>query len=434
MAVKHWTGRSDLYEFDYDGGAHSPVADEVINVDGEEGDEYATIQCWTVASGAWGTSDAAGKMWVYSASATFITNLTSNDVIEDSGGTKICDTTGGVTAKQTGDWQLVGNWGTGEDPTVPADDDEVIFDTGGTVKVGEGTLDSESGAAAKSQLDLLHFKPQWTYGVGTAAEPVCCAPDKVIIEGSGTYYLLCGEDDQSSDCDVDLVIINNEDAIVYLYSNCNDAANLAEWTKVILFAGELHAAYYSVDTDDTGCYIKDLIISPLEGRKSNATCYVEKDAYDELNDVATNIYMSDGELICDSMVGTFIVDNGTVYYGSELKTGTAVVETDMNITELRMSGGTFYWNPDDSDNDAYIATLHLLGGSINCSNSISHERTRYLGNGAGYDVYIYEGATLNLRTDRGNVSVAASSKLYVIGTPTIYVDSYATLGISYDLP
>ena len=248
MAVKYWTGVSGtttgIWEFDYDTGTHSPVVNEVINVVGLSGSEFATVIAWTVASGAWGTSDAAGKMWVHLASINFQLNLENNDPLEDSGTTQICITTGGATSKFV-DWQVAGNWGTGEGVTVPVADDEVIFDNAVDIKFPtSGMLDSESGSAAQCTFDLLHFKVGWTGDIGTAAEPLCCSPDKIVIDGSGTYYILCGKDNQSTDTTVTDVFINNADAIVYLYSNANDGANTCEFTNVYVMAGTLNMSFY----------------------------------------------------------------------------------------------------------------------------------------------------------------------------------------------
>jgi hypothetical protein len=418
-----------LYEFDYDGGAHSPVAGEVIYVDTEEATEYATIQSWTVASGAWATNDAAGKMWVYSATAAFISNLANNDVIEDSGGTKICDTTGGTTDKE-GDWQAPGNWGTGEDPAVPVADDEVVFDGRSTQAPDEGMLDSESGATAQCTYDLLHFKSSWAQGVASAAEPLCCAPDKLVIDGTGTYYILCGKDDQSTDADVDTTIINNKSATVYLYSNANDGANTCQFTEVYVTAGTLYVSYYSVDTDDQGCYIPDLYVTPKNDAKANATVVIAKDCYKVNGTVAGNIRMNNGELTTDSMVGIFEIRNGVVYYGTDLA---ASPETALDIATLRLHGGTFYWRPDDSGDDAYISDLYVFGGTFNASSTTNRDRAKVLGNGAGNDIYLFEGGTMDLANGMGNITIAASSQFWNFGG-TLTVDSYSQLTMTYDQP
>ncbi|MHC4397954.1 MAG: hypothetical protein ACYS1A_20110 [Planctomycetota bacterium] len=426
MTVRYWTGQAATYEFDYDNGAHSPVVGETINVDTEAG-ETAVIQSWTVTGGAWATNDATGKMWVYSCSASFITNLQNNDNIDDSADNQICITTGGVTLK-TGDWQAAGNWGTGEDPAVPLADDEVIFDGRSVIVPSGGMLDGESGAVAQCTYDLLHFKKTWAYGVATAAEPLCCSPDSLIIEGTGTYYILCGKTDQSTDTTIGKTIINNKDATVYIYSNANDGANTTEFDKVFVVAGTVYLSFYTVDTDDQGVYVDELYLCPRGA--SDAIVYIAKDCYKVNGTVPTDIFMNNGTLTTDSMVGTFIMDKGTVTYGTDL---TTTPETDLNITELRQYGGTFTWQPDDSGNDAYIGDLWLFGGSFVASGTTNNDRSKALGNGAGNDIHIFAGASLDMANGKGNITIAGSSQLWNYGG-TLTVDGGAQVAISYDQP
>jgi hypothetical protein len=426
MAVKYWLGKSDLYEFDYDGGAHSPVAGETINVDGEEGDETAVVQSWTNAGGWAGAG--TGKIWVYSCSATFIANLADNDVIEDSGGTKICDTTGGVTARTSGDWQLAGNWGTGEGPAVPLADDEVIFDGRSTLAPTEGMLDGESGAVAQCTFDLLHFKSTWTAGVAGSAEPLVCAPDKIVIDGTGTYYICNGMTDQNTNRTIGETIVNNADATVYLYSNCNDGGNTCTYTDVYLSAGTLYAAYYSVDTEDCGCYIANLYVVPQNNRAGNATVYIEKDAYKVADGTDTNIKMQNGFVYCDSSLDTVDMIKGTFYYGTDLGSSP---ETGLNILRLNQYGGTFYWRPDDSDDDAYLRELWLFGGTFDASSSTNNDRAKVLGTAGGYDMTVFPGATLNLANGKGNITLAANCQIRNYGG-TITLDRNAEIGLTYD--
>lgn len=328
-----------------------------------------------------------------------------------------------------GDWMTDANWS----GVHPAADDEVIFDgrcTSSESEPTEGMLDSESGHVDHCTFDLLHVKSSYEQGLATAAEPCCCSPDTLIIEGSGTYYILCGKTDQSTDTTIATTIINNKDATVYLYSNCNDGANVAEFTDVYVLAGTVYLAFYSVDTDDQGCSVANLYITPRSDRASYATVTIQKDAYDVLNSTATNIYMNNGTLTTDSQVGTFVVRKGTVNYGTDLA---ASPETDLNITELRQHGGTFNWRPDDSGGDAYIGDLWLFGGTFDASSTTNADRAKALGNGAGNDIHIFEGATLNIANGRGNITIAASSQLWNFGG-TIITDNNAQLAITYDQP
>ena len=330
----------------------------------------------------------------------------------------------------SGDWQTAANWSA---DTKPVADDIVVFDGRATTGPSEGMLDSESGATAECTYDLLHVKSTFTANIGSASEPCCCAPDTIIVEGTGTYHFLCGKDNQSTDATVGVVIMNNPSATVYLYSNANDGANTCQFTKVYLIAGTLHISYYDVDTDNTGCYVANLYVAPRNGVLTNSTVYIEKDAYKANGTVAMNIEMANGTLVTDSMIGTFIMTDGLVYYGSEPKTGTAVTETDMNITTLRQYGGRFYWEPDDSGGDAYIGTIDIFGGSFDASGTTSADRAKALGNGAGNDVRVYQGATFNIANGWGNITIASGSQFWNYGA-TVTVDNHGQLAISYDQP
>ena len=322
------------------------------------------------------------------------------------------------------DFATDANW-TGTAAEVPEADDEVIFDSRQCTKPTTGMADSESGASARCTFDLVHFKEGYTGGIGTAALPFCCAPDKIIIEGTGTYYILCGKDDQTTDADIDVVIINNPSAIVYLYSNANVAAgNLCEFTKVYLVAGTLHVAFYDPDTVDQGCYVKDLYLVPRHNDPSNALCYIEKDAYDCVSSVATNIYMGNGTLVTDSMVGTFVMQGGTVYYGSEKYIGTAVTEADMDIALLRMSAGTFYWLPDDTGTPT-ITLAYIFGGTFTCDDAISPDIAKTI-----TTISAFTGATLDFRNNKGNITV---TNLYNHGA-VIETDKGVKVGITYNQP
>jgi len=84
------------HKFNYDGGEHAPVIGELVAVNGAETTEYAYVKDFTLASGTWDGDDAAGVFEVHKATNAFAANLEDNDVIEDSGGTTICDVVGSI--------------------------------------------------------------------------------------------------------------------------------------------------------------------------------------------------------------------------------------------------------------------------------------------------------------------------------------------------
>ena len=321
------------------------------------------------------------------------------------------------------DWATAANW----TDTLPVADDEVIFDSRQVSKPTTGMADgvaNNSGKDTACTFDLLHFKEGYTGGIGTAALPCVCSPDKLIIEGTGTYHICCGKNDQSTDTTIGITIINNPDATVYLYSNCNDGANVAEFTTVYVLAGTVYLAFYDADTDDQGCSVATLYITPRNNKASNVTITIEKDAYDVLNSTATDIYMNNGTLLTDSMVGTFVIRNGAVYYGSEPSTGTAVTEADMNIATLRQHGGTFHWYPDDTGNPT-ITTAHIFGGTFDASGSTSDDIAKTI-----TTLWGFTGATINLDNGKGNITV---TNFYNHGADWT-VDKAAKVAITYNQP
>ena len=421
MAVKYWSAEAALYEFDYDTGTHAPVVGEVINVDVEAA-ETAIIVAWTVATGTWGGNNAAGKMWVYTASATFITNLQNNDNIDDSADNQICITTGGVTLK-TGDWDIAGNWGTGEDPTIPVANDEVVFDGRSTISVDDGIAVGETGGV---DFDLLHVKESFTGDIGASGERLHTSAAKIIIEGSGTYYIEVSESVASADQVIPLVIINNKGATVYLTSNRNDGSYCCEFTQVIVTGGTVHIGDSNIDTA-----VQYLRLSPRYNRRNMVTVTIYEDC---IRSKATaynmSVYMEDGICTMDSAALLIEMIDGIFTYGTDLG---ANPETGMNITTLRIHSGTFNWHPDDSDGNAYIGDLWLFGGLFDASASTNADRAKVLGNGAGNDVFVFRGSVLNIASGRGNITIAGSSQLWNFGG-IITTDAGSQIAISYDQP
>lgn len=84
-----------VHEFNFDGGVHAAVVGEVIYVNGATATEHATIKEVIVTSGTWAAT-AAGLMRVHSATNAFVANLEDNEVIQDSGTTKIADVVGSI--------------------------------------------------------------------------------------------------------------------------------------------------------------------------------------------------------------------------------------------------------------------------------------------------------------------------------------------------
>lgn len=310
-----------------------------------------------------------------------------------------------------GNWMEDGNWS----GVHPAATDTAIFDARCPVddvtyfEPDEGMLIAESGHVDHAALALLHFKEGYTGGLATAAEPLCTSPAKLIIEGSGTYYIACGLTNADTDTTIATTIINNPNATVYLYSYTNDdveSGAVAKFTTVHVLAGKVYLAYKTGPIVNTGCAVSTLYVSPRNNKATNVDIKIEKDAYNLKGaGEATSIYMSNGTLRTDSAIATLELKNGTVYYGSEPATETAVTEADMDIATLIMYGGRFHWYPDDSGSDATITTAHIYGGTFDASVATAHyspEIGKII-----TTMYAHPGAIVNLDNNMATIDVPA---------------------------
>ena len=322
------------------------------------------------------------------------------------------------------DWATAANW----TAALPVADGEVIFDnrmvTKPTTGMSDGGSVSDSGHANACTFDLLHFKAGYTGGIGTAALPLICAPDKIIIDGTGTYHICVGGTDQSTEKVIPDIHINNASATVYLYSNCNDGDHVSTFTNVWVTAGTVYLAFYSADTDDQGVNVTNLYMVPQNNSDSNVTVIIEKDAYDVDNAGATNIYMGGGTLSTDSQIGIMHIWGGTVYYGSEPNLAVAVTEADMNITTLVMHDGTFYWEPDDTG-DPTITTAYLLGGTFDASGTTSNDIAKTI-----TTTHLFKGATMDVGNGRGNITL---TNLYRYGG-TLSMDENTKVALTFEQP
>jgi len=323
------------------------------------------------------------------------------------------------------DCTAAANW---SDDTAPVGGDEVIWDS--RTNDYDATTVCAAGDTGGTDYDLLHVKSGHTGDIGAAGAPFHTSAQKIIIEGSGTYYFECSAADAVTDTTIPLVIINNPDCTVYLTSNVNTTSYYSEFTEVIVLAGTVYIGNDGDIAVDTA--IETLRISPRNNKSSNVTVYIEEDCekYKTAATYKMSIYMNHGTLTTDSAATLIEQKNGTLNYGTDLTTSP---ETGMDITTLRLHGGTFNWYPDDSGDDAFIGTAYLFGGSLNASGTTNNDRKKVLGNGAGNDIFVFEGASLNIANGMGNITIAGSSQLWNFGG-TITTDSGTQISIGYDLP
>ena len=320
----------------------------------------------------------------------------------------------------TGDWQTAANW---SGASVPVDGDVVIFDGRVSQSVTEGTEADESGAAGSGGLDVLHVKSSFAGSIGTAAEPLTIHADKIIIEGSGTFHIAVGKDDQDTDAYIPLVIVNNSAATVNLYSYANSATKLAMFTDVVPIAGTVNLCRMLAAivedpafTVDTGCYAENLYVLPTGNNLTGVTVTISTGCLKVNGDVPMNLYMKTGRVTTDSPLGRVFQAGGALVFGTDL--GASPV-TGLNIAELVDFGGSATWRPDDSSGDAHIGKAIIAGATLDASGSVNADRAKALGDGNGYPIIIGTGGALNIANGRSNIALAAGSVLANLGGTVI---------------
>jgi len=412
MTVKFWESKTGLYEITYTEGTNTPIVGEILNIVGVAADT-CIVQAWTITSGSWSNDNAAGKIWVYGCSATFITNLANAADLENAGDSKICNCTSAV-ALVTGNWQVAGNWGEGEAVSVPVANDIVIFDGRSVIDVTDGYSQGETGGVS---LDLLHMRSLYSGNIGTSTidDQLHINPDKVIFEGTGTMYLECSAANATTaEVDIDLVILNGT-GDVHLSSNTNTVDYACAFTEIVV--NKIGSLYI---TDHT--IITTLRIKPQSNNPSYATVDIGHGCQRlKATAAAMIIYMENGTLTCDSPILLMEQRAGTVYFGDD-----GSVLTGMDVANLILYGGTFYFRPDDAG--AYIVAK-IYGGNLNLTSSINSDRSLVLGNGAGLDVIVYPSGVLDLRRGGSPITIAASSQLINLGG-TVYTDNNTELGLT----
>jgi len=337
----------------------------------------------------------------------------------------------------TGNWITDANWS----GSAPADTNIAIFDGRSVVAVVAGMEADESGATGAGALATLHFKEEYTGDVGVAPTtgnddgiPLCIHADKIIIEGPGTYHIVVGKDDQTTDANIDYIIVNNKDATVYLYSYTNDGTNTAHIQNLYVLAGTVYLSRMVVlNTKDAAftvasdCYVANLHLLPRGNKASTVAVTVAEGCYKINGAVPTDLNMKDGTITTDSSLGTVFMSGGTLNIGSD----GAAISLDQNITEIIAHGGTINWYPDDDSNDSYIGQLLLAGAKLDASGTRNPDRTKVLGSGADKDIVIAEAGELNIKNGRSNISLAASSEAINFGgvTETDVARISATVGV-----
>jgi len=321
-----------------------------------------------------------------------------------------------------GDWKTHLNWS----PYEPNAGDTVVFDGRTTQDVNDGIAQAETGGTVFA---LVLIRESFTGDIGDVNERFHCAATKVICEGSGNCWLEVSAANNTTDVNISKVILNNTSAHLYVTSQINDTNYCAEVNTLIAVSGTLEIGDANKDTA-----VKDLYITSGFGevasysKPSEISVVINEDCEKyKATTYKMNIYMQNGVCSSDSAVNILEQYGGTFTYGTDLA---ASPQTGLNIATLKLYYGTFNWHPDDSGNDAYIGNVYLFGGTFDASSSTNRDRSKALGNGTGYDIYVFEKAAMLLNNNMGNITIATNSLLYNFGG-SITVDSGVNLGITY---
>ena len=325
--------------------------------------------------------------------------------------------TGGAVPAD-GDWMNGNNWTGG---VVPADDDVVIFDRRSAESVTQGLLDSESGLSTKGGHALVHFKSGYTGDVGSTAEPWCTHAKMIIIEGPGTYHILCGMDNQLEDAVIEGVVVLNPEAHVYLYSNVNDADHMAYFRRLyIIQCADVTAMQYTQDVMPFGCYIEHAVLAPLGNLQQNATLYMDETCWPEKSGFwPTNLIMRNGTVVTDAALHLVVQFDGLVTQGTARE---EFLDPEPYIDDLVSFGGLCEVNA-KAESDAAVYGLLLLGGTLDMSADVNADSPRGIGLGGRCAIFIGENSVLNIATGYSNVGIGSAEYVLNAGG-TIVTDLY----------
>jgi len=271
----------------------------------------------------------------------------------------------GGAADHENDWNTGSNWSGG---SVPVTGDTVVFDGRSSYDATENM--DQTGVDAAN----IHIMNSYQGSIGAVDAPLIIeCSGTVLIEGSGSYYIQCGND--AADADIASMIINTT-GTVGLSSQKNAAAgNIAQFTLVKIVKGTLYV-YGDADKSETGAedgtYIGTLWIVPTSNRGGNVNVVIGDQCEDFKNSLTTTIYMSEGTVSCYSDLDALYMFGGVFYHG-----GTAynMDADDDNIGTIYQVSGTFHWHPSavsagtrtKASPSPTITSAYVFGGTFNAS-------------------------------------------------------------------
>jgi len=298
------------------------------------------------------------------------------------------------------------NW---TDSTAPVTGDTAVFD-GRTTASCLYDMD-----ATGVDLAAMVIRSSYTGDIGTAGllgvnegPLIFECSGQVLIEGTGNYYLQCGND--VADADIASTIINTNGGYVELSSQKNAAAgNISAWTRTEIVQGTL---LVTGDADavatnaQSGTYIGELWVAATANRMANVTVIIGDQCYDQKNSAYTDLYMTEGMLTCYSALGDIIKTGGRLIIGG---TGYSMTAVDDTWTSFVQTAGQTYWHPSNVTASAevkaapapVITSGKIFGGDFDASGMLETDTTAPTITA----LYVWPRATVTLNNGYSNIVV-----------------------------
>ena len=312
------------------------------------------------------------------------------------------------TGATRAEWTTADNWSLA---AVPVDGDDVIIDGRDTTAVNI-TVASSQGTIDLASLTIMS---SFTKNIGTAALPLIIEiSGDLIIEGAGSYYILSGAADATTDGTIDRAIINTSGS-VFLGSMNNDGANDTDWGTVIVNSGTVviygDADTATVTTAESGTVIQNLILSPSYGKSGGVNVTIGDICYKVNGSVYPNIIMQGGTLTAYSSILQMDLYGGTATIGG---TGYSMAAGDDNITTFNQYDGTLNWKPSvvsasvrtTASASPAIATANIYGGTFDGSSMLEKATT----DPTITTLYQHKGSIINLQNGYANFIVTTYKK------------------------
>ena len=263
------------------------------------------------------------------------------------------------------DYSNTANWSTG---AVPGAGDDVIFDG----RVATGPI---SNLAEADDLGSVHIMKSFTGNIGTSSvywEFQCSGT--VVIEGSGTYHIRCGNGSAANHDIANMVI--NSTGTVNLASELNNNSNSSSFTSITVSNGTVNLkgkADIATSGGQDGTPWGFLKVTPTSGASPVVT--IGDHCENERTDSTGQICQTGGTVNCHSGPSTLDLYGGTFNFGS---TSYTLATDDDGIATANIYSGTFNWLPSvvsggvrtTASATPVINTLNLFSGTFNATSML----------------------------------------------------------------